>query len=323
VRPIASLCVGGLTDLTRWGLSVLAPSWASSRYQPIRSQWNIGDPFAAKAEWAGPQALLGPNDGVEEFAPSEFDLEFEDIDELTPAHQQDFRADLARDLARLAGWTAKHDWAPLVVPRLQVVVSQRYRISRSLVPAWYGHAGRMEFPAWRVMVRKAAIAHELVHVFFPNANRFLAEGLAVYLQSEIGGNPAFPNFGRPLHEAARESMLAIAPRFARGNPKGLDNTVLANLDAIATPGPLELQVGSDFYGEEPRGQARIYPIAGSFAQFLVESRGMTAFRALYLQTPLMPLQQNAGSPGRWKDIYGLSLVDLEGEWKSLISDSVE
>ncbi len=41
----------------------------------------------------------------------------------------------------------------------------------------------MEFPAWRVNAGKAAILHELAHVFFPNGNRFLAEGLAVYLQA--------------------------------------------------------------------------------------------------------------------------------------------
>ena len=64
----------------------------------------------------------------------------------------------------------------------------------------------MEFPAWRVEARKAAIAHELVHVFYPNANRFLAEGFAVYLQDEIGGNPAFPNFGRPLHALVLERL---------------------------------------------------------------------------------------------------------------------
>jgi hypothetical protein len=33
----------------------------------------------------------------------------------------------------------------------------------------------MEFPAWRVMAGEAAIMHELVHVYFPNGNRLLAE----------------------------------------------------------------------------------------------------------------------------------------------------
>lgn len=318
MRPIASLCVGGLTDLTRRGLSVLAPSWALSRYQPFRSQSSAGDPLAAAAGWAVPRTLLELSDGGQQFTSSGCGIAFEDIDGLTEANRRDFEADFARDLARLATWAAEHDWAPLVVPRLRVVVSQRYRISKSLVPAWYGRAGHMEFPAWRVAARKAAIAHELVHVFFPNANRFLAEGLAVYLQSEIGGNPAFPNFGRPLHELARANVLAMAPGFAQGGPRSLDNIVLGQLDAIATPSPLELQVGTDFYGEEPRGQARIYPLAGSIVQFLIETRGMTAFRTLYSRTPLVPLRRNAGSPDRWSEAYGRSLADIEHEWKSLI-----
>jgi hypothetical protein len=176
----------------------------------------------------------------------------------------------------------------------------------------------MEFPAWRVVARKAAIAHELVHIFFPNGNRFLAEGLAVYLQAEIGGNPAFPNFGRPLHELARELLQDMVPEIALGDPRSLDNIHLAELDEIATPGPLELRVGRDFYGEEARGQAHIYPIAGSFVQLLIDSRGLEKFRTLYLRTPLVTVEQNAGSPDRWADVYNLSLAALADEWKSMI-----
>ena len=175
------------------------------------------------------------------------------------------------------------------------------------------------FRRWRVASRKAAIAHELVHVFFPSGNRFLAEGLAVYLQAEIGGNPAFPNFGRPLHELARELLHEMIPAFSPGHPDSLAQLHLADLDAIATPGPLELKVGGDLYGEEPRGQARIYPLAGSFVQFLIETRGLEQFRVLYGRTPLVPFEQAAGSRERWFDVYGLSFTALEGEWKSLIA----
>jgi hypothetical protein len=177
----------------------------------------------------------------------------------------------------------------------------------------------MEFPASRVAARKAAIAHELVHVFFPNANRFLAEGLAVYVQAVMGGNPAFPNFGRPLHELARERVRDMVPAFSPGEPESLSSIQFADLDVIATPNPLVLRVGKDFYGEEPRGQGRIYPLAGSFVQFLVETRGWAMFRKLYQRTPFVPLQQCAGSPDRWMEVYGRPLADLEGEWKSFIA----
>jgi hypothetical protein len=202
---------------------------------------------------------------------------------------------------------------------LDVIVADRYRISKSLVPAWNGNAGRMELPAWRVVTGKAAIMHELVHVLFPNGNRFLAEGLAIYLQAEIGGNPAFPNFGRPLHAVAREVLQELAPECEARPSATLDAICLAQLDAIATPAPLTLQVRSNFCGEEPRGQGRIYPLAGSFTQHLVATHGLEPFRSIYFQTPLVPQKQSRGQADRWLRVYGCSLADLEREWKSMIA----
>jgi hypothetical protein len=115
----------------------------------------------------------------------------------------------------------------------------------------------------------------------------------------------------------------MVPEFALGNPRGLDKIRITELDEIATPAPLELEVGEDFYGEGPRGQAHIYPVVGSFIQFLIDTRGMEKFRTLYMRTPLVPLQQNAGSPGRWMDVYGVSLAALEDEWKTLIAGAAK
>jgi hypothetical protein len=237
---------------------------------------------------------------------------------MSTAQQNKFKADFYGELASVRTWSVEVDWSGDVPPALQVFVSADYKISKSLVPAWYGHRGHMEFPTWRVIVQEAAIAHELIHVYFPNGNRLLAEGLAIYLQAKIGGNRAFPNFGRPLHELARELLREMVPEFACGDPGSLAKIDLAELDKIATPEPLLLTVGRDFYDEDAHGQARIYPIAGSFVQFLIETQGMDKFRTLYARTPLAPLECNAGSPDRWLDAYGLSLAELEGEWKSLI-----
>jgi hypothetical protein len=238
---------------------------------------------------------------------------------ISPAQQNIFKADFYREVTSVRRWSVEAGWGGEIPPVLQISVSADYKISKSLVPAWFGRAGRMEFPAWRVIARKAAIAHELAHVFFPNGNRLLAEGLAVYLQAEIGGNPAFPNFGTPLHELVDFLLQEMVPEFSPGDPQSLNCIHLAELDQIATPSPLTLKIGQDFYGEEPRGQARIYPIAGSFVQFLIETRGMKKFRALYLQTPLVPLVQSGGTPDRWRSIYGISLTELEKEWKSLVA----
>jgi hypothetical protein len=256
--------------------------------------------------------VLGPVNETD-FGTINFEVEFEESHELTQSQQDEFKSDFAGDLTRLSKWADENRWPFMVRPKLQVIVSQTYKISKSLVPAWYGRSGNMEFPAWRVASRKAAIAHELVHVFFPNANRLLAEGLAVYLQSEIGGNPAFPNFGAPLHECAR----------VRASEIGFEPLHLAQLDAVATPGPLELAIGPDFYGEEPRGQFCLYAFAGSFVQFLIETQGIEAFRKLYLQTPMVPLQQDAGSSGRWNDAYRRPLADLAVQWRSVIDGKVK
>jgi hypothetical protein len=116
-----------------------------------------------------------------------------------------------------------------------------------------------------------------------------------------------------LHECARERASEI----------GFESLHLVRLDAVATPGPLELEIGPDFYGEEPRGQSCLYAFAGSFVQFLIETQGMEAFRRLYLQTLMVPLQQNAGSPDRWENVYRHSLADLATQWKSAIDGTVK
>jgi hypothetical protein len=173
----------------------------------------------------------------------------------------------------------------------------------------------MEFPAWKVVAGEAAITHELVHVFFPNGNRLLAEGLAIYLQALIGGNPAFPNFGMPLHDVVGESLSAMVPGFAHGSAEGLEKIRIADLDRIATPSPLRLRVGLTLYNDDSVGQGRIYPIAGSFVQFLIERHGMDKFRALFLRTPLRPFERDAGSRERWREIYGTPLEALEEQWR--------
>jgi hypothetical protein len=241
---------------------------------------------------------------------------------LAPAQRDKFKADFCSETARLSAWAAEQNWPSSSPAELHVFVSDDYKLSKSLVPAWFGHPGRMEFSAWRVKDGEAAIMHELVHVYFPNGNRLLAEGLAVYLQDRIGGNSAFPNFDIPLHEAVRECLPEMVPEFSWDDPGSLDLVHLAELDAIATPDALALSVGQErygvHYGKNPYEQAHIYAIAGSFVQFLIETHGMDKLRALFMRTPLVPLQRTAGSPDRWIEAYGLSLTELEQHWKSLI-----
>jgi len=202
-----------------------------------------------------------------------------------------------------------------------VFISEEYKFSRALVPAWSAQRGRMEFPANRVAAGEAAVAHELVHVFFPNANRMLAEGLAVYLHQCVAPNPAFPNFKMDLHRLVAQLIENSSGPFNR--PEDLDKISIASLDRIPTPDDMNFRIGQQNC-DDP---SITYPLAGSFTQFLIEKcepdsgrkpGRCPAFLHLYQQTPLVPMVRNPGAPGRWKAIYRRSLAELEADWKQLI-----
>jgi hypothetical protein len=240
-----------------------------------------------------------------------------DYSSLSPAQQDAFTADFARNLGLLKTWCVQEQWPPDVPPsNLKIFVSDDYKNAKSLLPVALGQRGRMEFPAWKVVAGEAPIMHELAHVYFPNGNRFIAEGLAIYLQAALGSNPAFPNFGRPLHELARELLLKMVPEFARSETGALEKVRLTDLDKIATPSPLRLRVGLNLYQDDPSGQAHIYAVVGSFAKFLIETHGIRRFRTLYDLTPLRAFERETGSPDRWRDVYGASLGEIETEWKA-------
>ena len=145
----------------------------------------------------------------------------------------------------------------------------------------------MIFGAKRVNAGEAATVHEMIHVYAPNANRFLAEGLAVYGHDLLGGPPAYPNFGKSLDDIAGRSpnqALAMA------------------LERTSTPNPLETI--------SAEGEA----IAGSFVKFLIERHGMDKLRALYALTPLVPMQRDPGEPARWQQIYNESFETTVDAW---------
>jgi hypothetical protein len=149
-----------------------------------------------------------------------------------PTNQQhEFKKAFCKAAEEVKTWFVQQKWLPLQNPaplpppltsgsylpraQLQIFVANEYKISRSLVPAWLGQRGWMEFPAVEATAGDAAMAHELVHVFFPNGNRMLAEGLAVYVQQALyqqrppRTNPAFPNFGEDLHLLARQYIVQL------------------------------------------------------------------------------------------------------------------
>jgi len=249
---------------------------------------------------------------------------------LSADTQRQFQADFYQRLSTLEGWLQKNGWltGPLTRPDpigsvappwlfdlpdtdFRVRVSNQFQFATSLLPAATGQRGRLDFPKHRVAAGEADITHELTHVLFPNGNRMLAEGLAVYLQQKIGVNAAFPNFGKDLDRAVHD----LLPRLGA---HGLDKIDLGRFDAISTPDDLTVTIGEDQYDD-----ATTYLIAGSFVQFLIESAsfgGADKFYKLYMQTRLVPMSRNVGDPARWVSFYGQPLDKIGAHWKQRIAD---
>ncbi len=197
---------------------------------------------------------------------------------------RDMEEKLRVALDKVCNW-----WGPTFKGSFTIEVRDDRGPSMALVPAWRGNRGHMLFRARNR--GNPAFTHEMVHVFAPNANRFLGEGLAVYAHEHLKGAEAYPNFGRDLHEAARP--LA-------------EKADLAALDRVATPKRLET---GDLDGDDA------YLVAGSFVRFLIEKYGLDRFRALYATTPLQPGSRDPGPADRWNRSYGKGLGALADEWR--------
>ena len=166
-------------------------------------------------------------------------------------------------------------WGTTWTEIIHIDVDNRYKFSRALTTK---SRGFMEMPLTVVRAQRSALLHEIVHVYAPNTNRFLAEGLAVYLQQQLGGNPAFPNFGKGLRELARHRLSAVSS--------------LEPLNNVRTPRPLRTVMQ----------EQTAYILAGSFVQFLIENYGLRLFRNLY-------------EVGSYDLVYGKNLTALEREWR--------
>jgi hypothetical protein len=212
--------------------------------------------------------------------------------DLSPATARRFADLLVQERRRVREW-----WGASFEDPILIKVTDERGPSMALVPAWRGERGTMLMPVQRVKGNDAASLHELVHIYAPNGNRFLAEGLAVYAHEALKGQRAHPNNGRDLHEMAADITA---------------NMSLVELDRVATPQPLER--GGD--------ETKAYVAGGSFVRFLIERDGIERFRTLYERTPLIVRQRAAGSPDRWRAVYGQPLEDLEAAWRQFLKDDV-
>ena len=194
-------------------------------------------------------------------------------DQLTVTEAEEYCRYAVQERKKVEGF-----WGDTWNETIRINISSSYRISRSLVPGYFGNRGFMEMPLRGVRNNTGPLLHEIVHIYAPNNNRFLAEGLAVYLHTKLGGNPAFPNFGEDLRRSAVRSLSRVKS--------------LEALNGVRTPRPL-----SSVMDEETA-----YVVAGSFVGFLIEKHGLPPFRSLY-------------EKGNYEKVYGKSLDDLEKEWR--------
>ena len=212
-----------------------------------------------------------------------------DAAELDWSEEQGFRERFAAAAKKVCEW-----WGPSWTRGFEIEVDRLRGPSMALVPAWRGSRGSMIFRAPTVRRSASAIVHEITHVLAPNANRFLAEGLGVYAQEALGGQPAYPNFARDLHREA--AKLA-------------GNADIAALERYATPTRLRSDA---LDGREA------YIVAGSFVRYLIETYGMERFRELYALTPLVVRARDPGDPARWQTVYGKPLAALAEGWRSAL-----
>jgi len=250
---------------------------------------------------------------------------------VSPDQQKRFQAEFAKQLKDVLDQLAQYKWLSpeaILPPRpvsgpyrppsdFHVFVSDSYDLSRSLVPAWHGQRGWMEFPAHRVVANAAAISHELTHVLFPNGNRMLAEGAAVYLQQKLFPKlPVYPNYAEPLEEPVRNFL---AENFPNSPSSALWSMDLDGLEGISTPDDLFMRIGArPFIGGDPSNSEAppqpqetkfLYAVAGSFVEFLLENPieddllTESNFGVLYASTPLRPLERDSGAASRWQECY--------------------
>ncbi len=173
-------------------------------------------------------------------------------DELTRPEAEAYCRYAVRERQKVEGFSGA-TWSASI----RIHVSSAYLISRALVPGHFGNRGSIEMPLRRTREHSGALLHEIVHIYAPHNNRFLAEGLTVYLHAALAGNPAFPNFGEDLGHLAVQGLSGVHS--------------LEVLNRVRTPRPLGT-------GME---EQTAYILAGSFVEFLLERYGLALFRRLY------------------------------------------
>ena len=155
-----------------------------------------------------------------------------------------------------------------------------------------GQSGNIKFPAR--YYKSQPVVHEVTHVVAPNYNRFLSEGLAVYLQDKFSRDSVYPTFGIPLHPSVLISVEIPLERLIRETN---DSTYY---------------FGSIAKTHTPEGKSA-YLHAGYFVKFLIENDAFGDDENTRLDKfiKLYNLADKHYGANMFKKVYGKSLTELE------------
>ena len=136
--------------------------------------------------------------------------------------------------------------------------------------------------------KKAPFVHETVHIIAWDWHTlWLKEGLAIFLNDKLGGDPSFPNFGKDLDELA-ESNLHFSSIMAKIGQDGI----------------------TEFSNQTER---RIfYILSGSFVKFIYENIGIEK---------LMKIYKEKDTSNAVKELTGKELDIWKKEWIDSIKGS--
>lgn len=173
--------------------------------------------------------------------------------------------------------------------RIYIYISDKYDMPRTtkdnevLIPANRVRGDSGGPP--EIAGRGPAIVHELTHIIAPSQgkpNRYLDEGLAVFMQEKFGAGKSYPNMGEDVHQVTMRLIKTVGEPIPIYKLEETRNSSLtSNLRRLA------------------------YLQEGSFVKYLVEKYGLKDFMAMY-------------EGKSYEKVYKKSLDDLEKEWKEFI-----
>jgi len=154
-----------------------------------------------------------------------------------------------------------------------------------MIPRIYVNRTMAEYNFW-------PLAHELTHLICPiYSSLSLREGLASYIQDEIGENCSIFNYGVDVHACAQ---------FYLGNDFA---------DVIDTLGSIDLPKSATLATSKKR--VAFYLCSYSFSKYIIQQYGIQLFMKLY-ESPNLSKES--------KLIIGKDMKSLKADWKLYLRD---